>query len=184
MVQPHYFRFTGVLSKLRSFLPSTTLFSLYNTLIFPYLNYCNIVWARTSTNKLKSLITIQKRAIRICTLSHPCDHTAPLFARLHTLTITDINKLQTGILMFKYTNNLLPRTFSSYFTSISDIHHYHTRSHNKYYIRLARTSFLMNTLRFHGPRLWNGLRQSVKSKSSVGRFKTAFKNHLISQYIA
>ncbi len=91
-------RNTGVLSKLRSLLPSTTLFFFFNTLIFPYLYYCNIVWAHTSTNKLKSLITVQKRAIRICTLSHPRDHTAPLFARLHTLTITDINKLQTGII--------------------------------------------------------------------------------------
>ena len=114
LVQPHYFRFQSHQPKHWCTLPSTTLFSLYNTLIFPYLNYCNIVWARTSTNKLKSLITVQKRAIRICTLSVHRDHTATLFARIHTLTITDINQLQTGILRYKYTNNLLPRTFSSY----------------------------------------------------------------------
>ena len=78
-------RNTSVLSKLRTFLPPSTLFSLYNTLILPYLNYCNIVWARSSNNQLHSLTIIQKRAIRICTLSHPRDHTAPLFARLNTI---------------------------------------------------------------------------------------------------
>ena len=108
-------RNTGVMSKLRSFLPSVTLTSLYNTLILPYLNYCNIVWACTSTNKLHSLMIIQKRAIRICTLSQPRDHSAPLFYKLHTLTLSDINKFQIGIFMYRFTNNLLPRTFS-YFT--------------------------------------------------------------------
>ena len=77
-------RNTGVLSKLRTFLPPSTLFSLYNTLIVLYLNYCNIVWARSSNNQLHSLTIIQKRAI-ICTLSHHRDHTAPLFARLNTI---------------------------------------------------------------------------------------------------
>lgn len=51
-------------------------------------------------------------------MSHPRDHTAPLFGKLHTLTLTDINKLKTGIFMFKFTNNLLPHTFSNYFLSV------------------------------------------------------------------
>ena len=36
-------RNTGVLSKLCTFLPPYILFSLYITLILPFLNYCNIV---------------------------------------------------------------------------------------------------------------------------------------------
>ena len=176
-------RNTGVISKLHSFLPSTTLFSLYNTLILPYLNYCNVVWARTSTSKLQSLIKVQKRAIRICTRSQPRDHTAPLFAKLRTLTLVDINKLQMGIIMYKFTNNLLPSTFSSYFTSVRNIHQYHTRSHNNLYVPFTRTSFSMNTLRFCGPRLWNGLDPQIKSQSSVGRFKSQYKTYLLTQYL-
>ena len=63
-------RNTGVISRLRSFLPSSALISLYNTLVLPYLYYCNIIWAHTSNNRLHSLIITQKRAIRICTFSH------------------------------------------------------------------------------------------------------------------
>ena len=77
-------RNTGVLSKLRFFLPATSMHLLYNSLILPYLNYCNIVWAHTSNSKLNALFVIQKRAIRICTFSHFRDHSAPLFARLCT----------------------------------------------------------------------------------------------------
>ena len=106
-------RNTGVLSKLRSFLPPPILFSIYNTLILPYINYCNIVWARSSTNHLHSLTLIQKRAIRICTLSYPRDHTAPLFARLGTLTVSDINKLHTGIFMYKLRSNKVTTIYDS-----------------------------------------------------------------------
>ena len=176
-------RNTGVLSKLRTFLPPPTLFILYNTLILPYLSYCNIVWARSSNNQLHSLKTIQKRAIRICTLSQPWDHTAPLFNRLQTLTLTDINNLQTGIFMYKYINKLLPQAFTTYFTAVHDVHDYSTRSCNKLYIPFTRTSYSINTLRFHGPRLWNSIDEAVKTQSSVGRFKISYKKDLASHYV-
>ena len=142
---------------------SPTLLTLYNTLILPYLNYSNIVWAGSNSNQLHSLITIQKRAIRICSLSQPRDHTAPLFARLHTLTLADINKLQTGIFMYKYINKLLPPIFSNYFTSVQDIHGYSTRSRDNLFIPFTRTSYSINTLRFHGPCLWNGIDRVVQT---------------------
>ncbi len=111
-------RNTGILFKLRAFLPSATLFSLYNTLILPYLSYCNIVWARCTNNKLQSLTITQKQTIRICTLTPLREHTAPLFSKLNTLTLSDINTFQTAVFMYKYMHDLLPRSFSSYFSSV------------------------------------------------------------------
>ena len=176
-------RNTGVLSKLRSFLPATSLVLLYNSLILPYLNYCNIVWARTSTSKLHSLLMIQKRAIRVCTFSHPREHTAPLFAQLNTLTLNDINKLHTGIFMYKYANNLLPTTFFSYFTFVKDIHDYSTRFRNNLYLPFTRTLYSSNTLRYYGPRLWNSIPEDFRKMSSVGRFKSSYKKSILSQYV-
>ena len=172
-------RNVGVLSKLRSFPPPATVVSFYNTLISPYLAYCNIIWARVSTTKLNSLSIIQKRAIRICTFSPPCAHNAPLFAQLNILTLKDINKLLTGIVMYKCVNGLIPRTFSSYFTSVHDTHKHHTRSHNNLILPFTRTSYSIHTLRRYGPRLWNSIDLSIKSKSSVSQFKTSYRNLLV-----
>ena len=176
-------RNTGILAKLRVFIPLSTLFSLYNTLILPHLTYCNIVWAHTSNSKLHSLFVVQKRAIRICTSAHPRDHTAPLFARLNTLTLSDINKLHTAIFMFKFTHNLLPRSFSSYFTSVRNTHTYSTRSRNNLFLPFTRTSFSINNLRYYGPRLWNSIDEQLKTQSCVGRFKSTYKRVLISHYV-
>ena len=175
----------GVMAKLRSFLPQPSMVLLYNSLILPHLNYCNIVWAHATNHKLHSLIVLQKRAIRICTNSHPRAHSAPLFASLNTLTLTDINKLHTGIFMFKFTNNLLPHSFTSFFTSLQNTYRYSTRAHNKHnlFLPFTRTSFSISTLRFHGPRLWNTLDESLRGQLSVGGFKRLFKRSLISNYV-
>ena len=63
-----------VIFKICNFLPTSSLVVLYNTFIFPYLNYCNIVSASVSNTKMHSLSISQKRAVRICTFSSPREH--------------------------------------------------------------------------------------------------------------
>ena len=89
--------------------------------------------------------------------------------------------------LYKFINNLLPHTFSSYFTSVRSIHTYPTRSRNNLFLHVhvpvTRTSYSLNTLRFDGPRLWNSMDEAVKTQPSVGRFKSSYKTILISQYL-
>ena len=74
---------------------------LYNSLLLPHINYCLTTWGY-QCHRLQKL---QKRAIRIITLSKYNDHTAPLFKKLNLLTIKDIlhysgrlNKIQIYII--------------------------------------------------------------------------------------
>ena len=55
----------GILNKLRSFLPSGVLQTIYNTLILPHMTYGILAWGRHTSATHK----IQKRAIRIITAS-------------------------------------------------------------------------------------------------------------------
>ena len=45
----------GIISKLKFILPHKTLFLLYNSLVLPYIIYCNAVWANCSSFKLNSI---------------------------------------------------------------------------------------------------------------------------------
>ena len=60
-----------------------------------------------------------------------------------------INKLITGIFMYKCLNGLLPRTFSSLFYSVHDTHKHHTRSHNNLFLPFTHTSYSIHTLRHY-----------------------------------
>ena len=87
----------GVLYKMKYLLPERTLLSLYNTLILPYIIYCNIAWGNCSKSKLDNILLLQKKAVRICTHSGFLDHTDPLFYRTKILKVHDIHDLQTSL---------------------------------------------------------------------------------------
>lgn len=51
----------GIISRLRNTLPQSIMISLYHTLVAPYYEYCNMVWAMESTTALNKLFVTQKR---------------------------------------------------------------------------------------------------------------------------
>ena len=54
---------------IRHFLSGIIVKSLYNSLILPYLMYCNIVWCSSYPTHLSKLFILRKRSIRIITNS-------------------------------------------------------------------------------------------------------------------
>ena len=51
----------GILYRIKNLLSKRTLLSLYNTLILPYINYCNIAWGNCSKTKLDNVLYYYKR---------------------------------------------------------------------------------------------------------------------------
>ncbi len=54
-------KMTGIMAKARHYLSVKTLKTIYNTMIYPYLTYCSIIWTSTYPTRLKSIFTIQKK---------------------------------------------------------------------------------------------------------------------------
>ena len=82
----------GILYKLSKFVSNATLLSMYHSLVFPYLSYCNLAWGNTYGVHLYPLIVLQKRAIRIICCETYSAHTEPLFRKLKLLCLNDIHK--------------------------------------------------------------------------------------------
>ena len=65
---------TGIIKKVSKFLPAKTLCTLYNTLIYPYLSYCHLIWGKAANTHLERILLAQKRVVRIiCTSDHDDD---------------------------------------------------------------------------------------------------------------
>ena len=120
-------RNTGMLTKLKHFVPENILFSLYCTLILPYINYGALIWGNTSKIYLDKIFKLQKWAIRTISNSHNRSHTEPLFSKFNVLNVHDTFKLNLGIFMYKHHSNQLPPIFSTYFTKHIQTHNYPTR---------------------------------------------------------
>jgi hypothetical protein len=112
---------------MKRYIPQQVLKILYNTLILPHLTYGLLTWGHQSNQIFK----LQKKAVRILTLSRYNAHSEPLFKKLGLLKIHDIYKQQELKFYFKYEQKKLP----IYFNNISlihftDQHDHYTRGNN------------------------------------------------------
>ena len=99
----------GIISKVRHLIPVHLSRSLYLTLVEPYINYCNIIWAGFSNSgSLDRILRVQKKYCRLITFSGFTAHSRPLFEDFFILTVYGIYKYQLSIFMYKLLNKLLP----------------------------------------------------------------------------
>ena len=75
----------GIILRARNFFNKKTLLNLYRKLIFPYLIYCVVIWGNAASIHLDPLIKLQKKIIRLITLSQYLEHTNALFVKLQFL---------------------------------------------------------------------------------------------------
>ena len=120
----------GVMNKLKHFVPTRILHTLYCTLVLPFLNYGILIWGDTCKLYLDKLIKLQKWAIRTVSNSHYRSHTGPIFAIYNVLTVTDMHTLELDTFMYRNSVNELPSSFNNYFTKRSEVHNYLTRHGN------------------------------------------------------
>jgi len=169
----------GILRYLKNKLPESILRSLYYTLVNPYYDYGNIIWAVKNTVVLQKLFLSQKKAVRIITNSSWCAHTEPLFHKLGILKLEELHKLQVGCFMYKIYNSYMPSYFCNMFCANADLHSYNTRQANDYHITMHRTSLLKCTIRIAGPLLWNSLNCTLRSSNTIHSFRRLFKKMLL-----
>ena len=87
--------------------------SLYYTLIYPYLSYCNIVWSSTYNTHLNRIFIFQKSAIHALSKSEYHAHTAPLFVKPKILNIFGVFMFYVAKFMFCFHHHhlMLPSSF-------------------------------------------------------------------------
>ena len=117
----------GIMFRLSVCTPENVLRSLYNSLISPYLMYCNLIWGNAADVHLNRLLMLQKRALRIITFSEYLAHTEELFKQLNIPKIHDIHKYSCCLYVFSNKNK---------FEINDDV--YSTRNCNSFKVKFQR----------------------------------------------
>ena len=175
-------RNVGMINKLKFIIPERILRTLYCTLVLPYINYGILIWGKACKTYVEKIHKLQKWAVRIISNSHYRSHSAPLFQKHDILNVHDSYKLELGVFMYKYFNGLLPMSFNTFFTKLSDIHNYDTRNKSNYNPTRNRKVFADKAIRTTGPILWNSIDKSIKNVISTKHFRKLYKSSLISSY--
>ena len=173
----------GTISKLKQYIPSDVLLTLYNSLILPHLYYGITLWGY---NNLDRILRIQKKAVRIITNITYYAHSEPLFKMLDILKIQDIHTLQQFKFIYKLLHDNLPHYFKSIkVTHNRDIHQYNTRQKNNVLVPNIQHEFARKCIRNQIYVFLNNSPETIVDKintHSLKGFSTYNNKYLIDGY--
>ena len=168
--------------------PKHVLKTLYMTLIYPYLNYCNIIWGAADPTTLEPLIILQKKTIRIINRARYLDHTEPLFKSLGLLTLAELYKLNCIMFIYKC---LYSDKFTYYRSKMfrgSDFHDYNTRHSSNFRLPEETLKRVRQSFFYKGIEYWNKLnpeliiyKPNIIFKNNLSSLKRNIKKKLISK---
>ena len=161
----------GIFYKIFKFIPFSTRVSLYYSLFYPYLLYCNLIWGGASPTIVQPIFLLQKRAVRLICGEGYLAHTNPLFFRTKILKFSDIH---TFLLCLYFHQN-----FSKFSTPD---HAYDTRNRDFYIPTFQRLSICQRSLEFSAPSAWNRLPIHLKNIKKYSTFKNKLKIYLLESY--
>lgn len=175
-------RCIGILNRLKYFLPLQTKLQIYSSLILSHLNLGILIWGYQCDRVIK----LQKKAVRILSLSKYNAHTEPIFKDLKLLKVKDILKLQQLKFFFKFKHDKLPEYLLNMpFQSNSENHEYDTRQHNNIHLTLVKHDYAKYCLRFDLPRVINATPAIILDKistHSLDGFSWYIKTHILESY--
>lgn len=166
----------GLLYKAKEVLRKASLISLYKSLVYPLLTYCNTLYGNAAVTHLNRLHVLQKKCIRIiCNLPYRA-HTTQYFRSLKLLNIYQLNDYLVSLFVYKCLNGYYPAELFKYFRQKRTTG---LRNSNQLQEPVILKEVCRKHIQYNGVKLWNNLLQArFKCNVSIGIFKKTLKVHL------
>ena len=168
-------KITGIMNKLKNFVPQNVLRLIYLSLIQSHLMYGLLVWGSNNLSNKNRLVVLQKKAIRIISHGHYLAHSEPLFKANKILKFSDLYMTKGIRLYCNITDGNLNQ----------NTHEYNTRQsssiHQKHLISRISKQDLNNKL----SKTWNILPYNIREKKTRYFFIWILQNckKLLSRYL-
>ena len=112
----------SAIKRIRYFLPFEILLNVYNSLVQPHFDYCNVVWRNFSKNLSSKLQQLQNRVARVqITFSNYDCSTIELFQNLTCSKLVPQRVVSKVIMMHIIVNNTAPEYPTSHFIRRCDL---------------------------------------------------------------
>ncbi|KAL3974187.1 hypothetical protein ACER0C_002548 [Sarotherodon galilaeus] len=170
----------AILYKVKDLINQTSLYTLYCSIILPYMTYCVEVWGNTYKTHTYPIYILQKRAIRIINKATSREPSNPLFIKLNILKFKDLVDLRTAQTMYKAANKSLPH-------NIQNLFHIRPNTHDLRGILMfskpvVRTNVKYQSITVRGVSVWNTCTDEIKTSTSIQKFTRLFKNNKLHEY--
>ena len=160
----------GLLAKIRHYVPSNILRSLYFSFMNPYIDYNLLNWDMALPTKTNVINLKIKKAVRIMSFKQSQRSTDTLYKDHEILHFDKSVELKYGKFMWKLHNGFLPNSLVKNFS---------TNSRTRFSRSISRLESLKSYILFEGPKMWDQLPLTITSKPSLSSFSKALKNYFI-----
>ena len=179
-------RNSGVLRRVKKFLPPNSLKMLYSSLILPHLQYGLAAWGGCSDQNKKRIVSIQKRATRIVSKSYYNSHTEPRMKKLGILRLEHIYEQQCATLIHDVINKRAPSPIKDLLqlereTTMHNLRNHQSDPHN-IRVPLSKSKTSSNSFCTKGSLIWNKLPQEFKDIERKHIFKHRLKRYFLDSY--
>ena len=163
---------TGLLAKIRHFVPSDVLRSLYFSFTNPYVDYNLLNWGMAPLTNLDLVNKKIKKTVRIISFKDSDTSCTPLYQNLNILPLLKSIELRQSQYMWKLYNGFLPSSLTSNFA---------LNQRTLYSVSSSRLDSLDRYIVYSGPITWNKIPPAIKTKPSLRSFTKNLRKHLLNQ---
>lgn len=167
----------GAIKRVRHLVPQVTLHHIYQSLVQPHFDYCNIVWGNSGVTLQEKLQKLQNRAARVLTFSDYDTDVNHLLETLGWVSLIRQQQFQRATMVFKSLHGLAPGYLCNNFET-RKISYNLRNSDNKLNVPIPRTNYYKNSFIYSGAMLWNSLPYEVRQTECLGQFKSLLKHVL------
>ena len=174
---------TGLLWRVRSYIPGELALTLYNSLIYPHLLYANFILDGCSKGTIDKIKVQQNNAMR-AVLKAECRTSCIKLYQDSGVDPIDVSMKKTIVkIMYKGLNDIGAPVFNNMFNY--EQHSRELRSSDKLLADVPRTNtkFGEHNVAYRGPIYWNLLPLAIKSLLTFEQFKTAIKSYAGFHYL-
>lgn len=161
------------IKRIRSFVQPSVLRIIYNSLIQPQFDYCDVVWGNLSKGLSNKLQKLQNRAARVITQSDFSIRSHDILKDLGWLDLSTRRSISNLCCVYKCLNNLTPTYLTDTFIQRNDSHRFQLRNHDvNLSLPKPKTDYMKRSFQYVGAKLWNNLDRDSRNASTLKSFKS------------
>ena len=163
--------------RVRSYLYSKAMLSLYHSLLISHVRYCITNWCFGNESKIQQLQRICNKFIRLVFNLKRRESVRTIMKENGLLTIKQMYQVELAIFMLRTVKKnhltVLQNLFQSKSSRIS------TRSNSHYISPAYRLTVCQQSIKFSGPKIWSNLPNEIKECKSLKSFAIKVKAHFL-----
>ena len=161
---------------------TSSLKTLYYSLIYSNLNYGVIHWSNTFKYNVKNIIKKQIKAVKIVSRPKHGEDIDSMFKRTHILKFYDIPKLELVKLIYDFSHQALPKRLQELFDANQLYHSYQTRQATNPNLKRYEKKVVYSSFLAKAPELWTKVPIQIKECPSKRSFAKRMKKYILESY--